>query len=193
MMPVPTPPRALRRRALRAVGAALLLAAPLAAQSPVTADMGPDLEQLKRKYVALAEAMPESRYDWRPGDGVRSVAELFKHVISDNYLLPAMGGATPPSASGIRGDDYNTAVAYERRAMTKAEIQAELAASFDFLAEAMRGVTAQSLADPIDMFGRASTRQGLLYLTMGHLHEHLGQAIAYARINEVVPPWSRRQ
>jgi uncharacterized damage-inducible protein DinB len=26
-----------------------------------------------------------------------------------------------------------------------------------------------------------------------HMHEHLGQAIAYARVNGVVPPWSAKE
>jgi hypothetical protein len=32
----------------------------------------------------------------------------------------------------------------------------------------------------------------MLMITLGHLREHLGQSIAYARINGVVPPWSKK-
>ena len=40
------------------------------------------------------------------------------------------------------------------------------------------------------------TRRWMLMVTgVGHsvvdMHEHLGQLIAYARMNQIVPPWSR--
>ena len=40
------------------------------------------------------------------------------------------------------------------------------------------------------MFGNSTTRRGVLVTILSHLHEHLGQSIAYARINGIKPPWS---
>jgi uncharacterized damage-inducible protein DinB len=40
------------------------------------------------------------------------------------------------------------------------------------------------------IFDRESTVQGVLLLCLTHTWEHLGQAIAYARMNDIVPPWT---
>ncbi|HSW31031.1 MAG TPA: DinB family protein [Longimicrobiales bacterium] len=181
------------RVAPAAVLAAVLVHAPLSAQQePVlVADILRDVAQVEAKVVGLAEAIPEAAYGWRPGEGVRSVAELFKHVISDNWLIGGIPGAAPPAASGIDPADYRTAGTYEARALTKAEIVADLKASFGFLADAVRGTDAGKLAASLEVFGRPMTQQQLWILASTHLHEHLGQGIAYARMNGVVPPWSR--
>jgi hypothetical protein len=47
------------------------------------------------------------------------------------------------------------------------------------------------LEKPVKMFGTQTTERGVLLTTISHLHEHLGQSIAYARTNGVAPPWSR--
>ena len=180
------------RSTLLAAALALLAATPAIAQQPtLVGDLGRDATQVRRKLVGLAEAMPEGSYDWRPMEGVRSVAEVLKHVVSDNYLLGAVSGAAAPEATGIKPDDYRTALAYEARSMSKAEIVTALNASFDFLGEALKATSEARLTEEISVFGSAMTGQALWLLTLTHLHEHLGQSIAYARSNGVVPPWSR--
>lgn len=183
------------RTTLAAVLAASVFVSPrLSAQQeppPLVADLLRDAAQVEAKVVGLAEAIPDSAYAWRPGEGVRSVAELFKHVAADNWLIGGIPGAVPPAASGIDPRDYTTAGTYEARALTKAEIIADLKASFGFFGDAVRATTAADLGESLTVFGAPMTRQRLWLLAMTHLHEHLGQGIAYARINGVVPPWSR--
>lgn len=142
------------------------------------------------KIMGLAQAIPEEDYGWRPMEGVRSVAEVFQHVAADNYLLPAIAGLPAPDATGIILEDYSTVQAYENRTATKDEIVAELGASFDHLATAA-GLIRSDLDAEYQAFGSDFTGGSLWTLTVTHLHEHLGQAIAYARSNEVVPPWSQ--
>ncbi|GMV05160.1 MAG: hypothetical protein AMXMBFR53_14390 [Gemmatimonadota bacterium] len=181
------------RPALLALAAAAALSAPGAAQEPsVVTDLLRDVDQVEAKLVGLAEAIPEAAYAWRPGEGVRSVAELFKHVAADNWLIAGIpGDATPPAATGIDAKNYRTAGAYEARTLTKAEILAELKASFDFFEGVVRATSSDALAATVPVFGSPMTRQQLWIMATTHLHEHLGQGIAYARSNGVVPPWSR--
>ena len=40
------------------------------------------------------------------------------------------------------------------------------------------------------MFGKMVTYRDVILTQLGHLHEHLGLSIAYARMNNVVPPWT---
>ncbi|HSG46891.1 MAG TPA: DinB family protein [Longimicrobiales bacterium] len=143
----------------------------------------------REKLEGLAEAIPEEAYDWRPGEGVRSVGEVFIHVAADNYLLPAILGVEAPAETGITAD-YATVQAYEARELSKAEIVAGLRASFDHL-EAAVASTRTDLDRTATAFGTEFTTGGLWTMAVTHLHEHLGQGIAYARSNGVVPPWSR--
>jgi len=149
-----------------------------------------DIEQVEQKLLALAEAMPDATWNWRPAEGVRSVGEVFLHVAADNYFLPALTGVAAPAETGVT-NDYNTAVAYESRAMNKAATIEALRASFAHLRATLASVEHDDLMASHDFFGNQMSGTQVWVLTATHLHEHLGQAIAYARTNRVVPPWSR--
>ena len=176
-----------------ALALTLLFAAPAAAQTSETlmGDLVRDVGEVREKVIGLARALPPGAWDWRPGANVRSTAEVLKHVAADNYFLPAMMGTAPPAATGINGKDFKTTLAYEKRTMSRDEVIAELEKSFEFLATTMQGVTEAQLNAPLDMFGQKSTGRRMWLLTVTHLHEHLGQLIAYARSNNVAPPWSK--
>lgn len=155
------------------------------------AEMHTDVGAVQKKMTDLAKAIPESAYGWRPAPGVRSIGEVFKHVASDNYFIPIAMGTPAPAATGISGTDMKSVGAYEARPLTKDQVVAELEASFNHLHGAMRTTTDTNLAQMIPFFGQQWSRQKAMILTVTHLHEHLGQAIAYARSNSVVPPWSK--
>ncbi len=179
-------------RTTLAAGAALLLAGPARAQSGgLMADLMNDVTQVQRKLAALSKAMPENTWSWRPSEGVRSVGEVVQHVAADNYLIPAFVGAAPPAATGIVASDYATVQKYENRKATPAEAIDAMAASFEHLHAAMSATSEAQLGEELTVFGQKMTRQQLWVLATTHLHEHLGQMIAYARSNGVVPPWSR--
>lgn len=173
--------------------AVLAVALPASAQTRegLMGDLLKDVEEVQSKVVGLAKAMPAEAHAWRPAPGVRSTEEVFKHLASDNYFLPAAMGITPPPESGINGKDYKTTLAFEKRTMTRDQVLAELDKSFAFLKNSMRGMSDAQLNAPLDVFGQKTTNRGLWISTVTHLHEHLGQLIAYARSNKVTPPWSK--
>jgi uncharacterized damage-inducible protein DinB len=193
LAPTDEVPMHIIRRLSATLVLALVLATSVGAQHTptVVADLLRDVGEVKEKMVGLAEAMPEDVYAWRPAEGVRSTVEVFKHLASDNYLLSAAEGHAAPDATGIRGDDYRTAQAFEARTMTKAEAVETLRASFDHVEEAIGATSEARLGETLQVFGGSMTVQRLWVMTVTHMHEHLGQAIAYARMNGVVPPWSR--
>jgi len=161
------------------------------AAATLTADLLTDIGQAEQKFVALARAIPADKFDWRPGQGVRSIGEVLRHVAADNYLLPAVLGHAADPSTGIKGDDYKTAQAYERRQLDRDATIAELEKSFAHLKRAVSGTPAAKLGDRVSMFGQPFTVQQAWIMTATHLHEHLGQLIAYARSNGVAPPWSQ--
>jgi uncharacterized damage-inducible protein DinB len=166
-------------------------AAAAAAPAGLTADLLTDVGQLEKKVVGLARAIPADKFGWRPGQGVRSVGEVLMHVAADNYLLPAALGHAAAPSTGIKGDDYKTAQAYERRKLDRDATIAELERSFAHLKKSLASTTPARLGESVTTFGQPSTVQQTWILTTTHLHEHLGQLIAYARSNGVAPPWSQ--
>lgn len=145
------------------------------------------LETAHEKFTALAEAMPDSAMAWRPMDGVRSSAEVYAHVAADNYYVPALMGWTAPVATGVTSD-VATFRAYQERSMSREELLSAVDASFSFLRGAMRE-SAEDLDREV-VLGSPTTVGDVWVRAVVHLHEHLGQSIAYARANGVVPPWS---
>ena len=158
--------------------------------STVTADLRADVEEVEKKMLDLARAIPEEKYSWRPAPGVRSIGEVLLHVAADNYLIPAALGFPAEASTGIKGDDYKTALAFEKRTMNKAAAIAELEKSFAHMKKTLSDTPAARLNQAVSMFGMSLTMQKAWILATTHVHEHLGQMIAYARSNGIAPPWS---
>ncbi|MBV8200264.1 MAG: DinB family protein [Acidobacteria bacterium] len=136
----------------------------------------------QKELLALAEAMPAEKYSWRPAAGVRSVGEVYMHVASANYFLPTFWGVKFPASVDPR--------TLEKDGGDKAKTVAALKASFEHLHQAIDSLPDADLGKPVDFFGRKATVADIVLGAASHAHEHLGQSIAYARMNGVVPPWS---
>ncbi len=141
-------------------------------------------EASARKLVALSEAMPADSYAWSPMEGTMSVARVYRHIARYNYMYPHLSlGIEPP-----QGVDYRT---MEEGGPDKDEVASMLAASMDHVREAVAGMSDADLAAPVELYGRSVAAWAVLLQLVTHMNEHLGQSIAYARMNGVVPPWSR--
>ena len=139
-----------------------------------------NLDDVQDKIMKLAEATPADKYAWRPSAEVRSISEVYMHIAGSNYFLCTFLGVEPPASM-----DQDL----EKHVTKKAEVLAELRKSFDHLRAAANGNA--DLEKGVKMFGMQTTHRGVFMTILSHLHEHLGQSIAYARMNGVVPPWSR--
>ena len=146
-----------------------------------------DLQGMKSKFVGLARAFPESAYDWRPMEGVRSVKEVLALMVAECYVFPPMWGAE--AAPGVSG---GFAEHMERAgALSRDDLIAELERSFDYAIASVQGMDAASMDDEIQFFRNRVHRGTAIMMGTGDAHEHLGQLIAYARMNKIVPPWSQ--
>jgi uncharacterized damage-inducible protein DinB len=156
--------------------------APAAPSSGFRADFLGQLDDVSKKILDLAEAVPADKYSWRPGKGVRSVSEVYMHVVVANYFLPSFMGVQPPA-----GIDRST----ETGVTDKAKVVAMLRQSFDNVRSVVLKTPDADLDKKVKVFGGREMSERALIMTMGnHMHEHLGQSIAYARSNGVTPPWS---
>ena len=185
-MPVRTPAR------LHATVLTTALAALLTAPAPAHAQDTPDFraefrgqyEATAQKLVALSEAMPAESYAWSPMEGVMTVASVYRHVARYNYMYPHLYlGVEPP-----RGVDYET---LEEGGADKDEVARILIESMDHVRAVVAGMSDADLDAPAELYGRQVASWAVLLQLLTHMNEHLGQAIAYARMNRVVPPWSR--
>ncbi len=145
------------------------------------ADFLNQLDDLQKKVLDLAGAMPQEKYTWRPMEGVRSVSEVFMHIAGSNFTLPAMVGFKAP-------DRYNRDM--EKTVTDKKKVIAVVKQSFEHLRKAMIETPDANLDKPATFFGTKTTVRDVFFRMALHLHEHLGQSIAYARMNGVVPPWT---
>jgi uncharacterized damage-inducible protein DinB len=159
---------------------AVALMMPLAQAQPakIQAAFGDDAGTLSDKFTGLARVM-SGKYDWKPGQGVRSVADVFNLIVKENGLLAGALSGTPNTGA-------------PPAPITDPEkMQEALKASYADLQKAITGLSDNDLQAPVKLFGRDMTKQGALMLILLDQHEHLGQSIAYARTNGVVPPWSK--
>ncbi|HTV58724.1 MAG TPA: DinB family protein [Verrucomicrobiae bacterium] len=141
-----------------------------------------DMQEMQKKYAGLAGAIPQDKYTWRPGEGVRSVSEVFLHVTQANYYILSMMGV--PAPPGMDAKDF------EKSTTDKAKIISQLNESFAFAEAQVQNMTNADLAKPLPKLGPDANQGDVVFLLVTHMHEHLGQSIAYARINGVVPPWT---
>lgn len=174
-----------------AAAALLTLATPLAAQTRegVMGELVRDVAQVEKKIIDLAKAMPASAYEWRAGKA-RSTSEVLMHIAADNYFFPAVLGVPAPAATGIT-KEYASAAAFEKKVLARDALIAELEGSFAFLKASMTAVPDAKGNESIEVFGQKNTNRGWWIAATTHLHEHLGQLIAYARANNITPPWSK--
>jgi uncharacterized damage-inducible protein DinB len=160
--------------------------APGAADAPTTgyrAEFLRELADLETKYVRLAEQMPADKYTWRPAEGVRSVGEVFLHIAQANFGLTRRIGTPAPAGFAPQG--------YEKSTTDKAKIVEQLKASFAHMRGAAIKAADADADKTMPWFGGSTiTQRAFLVFVVRHAGEHLGQSIAYARVNGIVPPWT---
>jgi len=142
-----------------------------------------DMQDLHKKMVSLAQAIPADKYTWRPGPDVRSISEVFLHLAAANHNIPSMmTGVTPDAAFKVAG--------FETSTTDKARIIEQLDKSFAYAEAAIQAMSNADFARPEKKLGPEANSGDVIYLLVTHAHEHFGQSIAYARVNGVVPPWT---
>lgn len=150
------------------------------------ADLIGNIDAVSGKIFQLLEAMPQDKMQWRPADGVRSVSEVYLHIAFANYLIMKFCGAEVPAEI-----TFEKMKDWDSQTMDKKEIAEILHTSFDKLKEFIKNTSDSDLEIEMEVFGMKMSRRAFFMEMHGHMHEHLGQSIAYARMNGVTPPWSK--
>jgi uncharacterized damage-inducible protein DinB len=141
------------------------------------AALGEDAGTLSDKFTGLARVM-SGKYDWKPGEGVRSVSDVFNLIVYENGLLAGVLSGSPAGARPAPITDPE-------------KMQEALKSSYAKLQKVITGLSDNDLRTTVKLFGRDWTKRDAVMHVLQDQHEHLGQSIAYARTNGVVPPWSK--
>jgi uncharacterized damage-inducible protein DinB len=137
---------------------------------------------VSRQLLALAQTVPAEKYAWRPAPGVRSTSEVFMHIaIANFYLLSLTGPKMPAELSSI---------AMEKTVTAKPDVIGWLERSLDAVKTAHLNLKPGDLQRKVKVQGVDATVDGMYLRIIVHANEHMGQLIAYARVNGIVPPWS---
>jgi len=141
-----------------------------------------DLQAVQKKCVDLAQAVPSDKLTWRPSPDSRSFAEVFLHVAGERYGILGMMGATAPA--GFNGKEF------EKSTTQKDRIVEELNQSWIFTDKTINGMSNADFAKLLPKLGPQANEGDVIYILVADAHEHLGQLVAYARQNGIVPPWT---
>ena len=170
-----------------------LLISALLAASTLHAQKADNLEGLWQGYdgewvhvskqlIALAEAFPQEKLTWRPAPGVRSTSEVFMHIAFANFYLLSVTG--PKMPADLNSPDL------EKTVTTKADVISWLKRSLEAVKTAHLAVKPEDVHRKVKVMGRDADVDGMYMRIIVHANEHMGQLIAYARMNGVTPPWS---
>ena len=147
---------------------------PTTAPNPLTATLSIFRSNMQDKIMKSADAMPESKYSYRPTKDVRSFAEILDHLGDISYILcsnvkgEATPGTTAPKAS-------------------KAEIKAYLKGAFEYCDAVYSGFTDVRLNDPANFFGFKTNKMFILTQVGNHDALHYGNLVTYLRLNDLEP------
>jgi uncharacterized damage-inducible protein DinB len=182
------------KQMIRAVLCMALLAVPMLVHADdmagvpagVRGELIMNLRDSGGKVMELAGAIPESKWNWRPAKGVRSVGEVYLHITGGNMMFPPMVGATG-------GMTFEQGESLDKTPKTKEETIKMLKDSYAFLEKSLMDMSDADMDAQVEFFGHKMSKRAMMIVAVGHTHEHLGQSIAYARMCGVTPPWTARE
>lgn len=147
-----------------------------------------DIEGLRKKFMALARAVPADKLTWRPMEGSRSFREVFAHVAAEGNTETAMFGRPLPAGSLA---DFDAEEARLKK-LPDDQLIAAMDQAMHSLSATLGGLSRAKINTPITYYGQNTLPRVATTYTLNDLHEHLGQLVAYARMNTIVPPWTRK-
>ncbi len=147
---------------------------PIKAWNPLTTTLSIFSSNMQDKIMKSAEAMPESKYNYRPTKDVRSFAEILNHVADISYALCSnVKGEAPPATATVKG--------------SKTEIMAYLKGAFGYCDGVYSGFTDAHLNDPGDFWGVKTNKMFILTQVANHDALHYGNLVTYLRLNGLEP------
>jgi uncharacterized damage-inducible protein DinB len=157
-----------------------------------------EFELAERQILAMADALPPEKYGWYPAAGARSSSEVFVHLAGGHFmLLQFLGVPAPVDIYGPAGaQPCERLLQITRRndelgkdTQDKPAVTELLRRSLNAVRDAINATDDAALAEGRFFFGEQTTVRRIYIRLLVHLHEHMGQMIAYVRMNDMKAPW----
>jgi uncharacterized damage-inducible protein DinB len=159
-----------------------------------------ELDVPEIQLLALAEAVPAETYAWRPAEGARSLSEVLVHVAAGNFLLMKLAGIAVPGGfdlfGPVEGDPLTqlAAIVHRSRSLEKTVVEKSavvelLRRSIEAVRQSFTEASNEELERTGEYFGEQTTVRRVYMRMLAHMHEHMGQAVAYARAAGIRVPW----
>jgi len=142
------------------------------------------LDDAEEKLLSLAQAVPQEKYTWRPQKGVRSISEVYMHIADGTSRLLRNADFEPPA---ILDDDYLEQITDKEKVINLLKL------ALEHTRDAIIKTPDAKMNIRTTLLGKRTTYRGVFLQVITHMHEHLGQSIAYARMNDIVPPWTAKE
>jgi uncharacterized damage-inducible protein DinB len=137
-------------------------------------------ERAKAFTLEYLEAMPAEKYGYKPTPEIRSFEQQLLHLADANFGFTAgiTGTASPVERGGA-----------EKSAGKSKEVTVKMVSdSYDFVINALKGMTAAQMAETVSLFGMDMTREVAFGKAFEHQTHHRGQTTPYIRLAGATPP-----
>jgi uncharacterized damage-inducible protein DinB len=155
---------------------------------PPLSPSGEVLEQwneIGRKLIAIAEDLPEDKYDYKPNPDSRTFRAVLIHVSASMYYFTDPAQSKKPRYA----DDPKPA---DLKINSKADLVAYVKQCVKDGADAIKAKGDKGMSEAVNAGGPRLNRVGdLAYGLIEHSGEHYGNLVVYYRNNGLVPPESR--
>ena len=168
-----------------------VMAQEAAKKEPPKPPLSPSAEVLEqwneigRKLVAIAEDLPEDKYDYKPNPDSRTFEAVLIHVSASMYYFtdPAQNKkpryADDPKPADLKINGKADLVAYVKQCVKDG-------------ADVIKAKGDKGMNEAVNAGGPRLNRVGdLAYGLIEHSGEHYGNLVVYYRANGMVPPESR--
>lgn len=136
-------------------------------------------ENSRDYLIAVAEAMPEDKYNYKPTERQMTFGNQLLHIRGNMLWL---------------GNTYFTDTNFDRNSLTvnppqgKEAILKALTESFDKVYTFIKEHPEENLSETITFSAGPKSRYQILNLLQDHVTHHRGQLIVYLNLNDIDPP-----
>ncbi|GAB4028181.1 DinB family protein [Spirosoma koreense] len=152
-----------------------------AAPSTTITQLTADWQRAKEYTKEYLDVMTEDGVNYKPTPEIRSFAEQMLHLAAANYNFGALAGGKPNPFQGKKLEEMS-------ELKTKATLTKAVMDSYDFMIDAVKGMTDAQLAESVKMGQREMTREVVLAKAFEHQTHHRGQCTIYIRMKGIKPP-----
>lgn len=159
----------------------LLLFFNLTYAQSVKADLVKDWKRAKDYTKEYLDAMPATKYSFKPTPEMRSFAEQMLHLANGNY---SFSSAAVSEKNPYEGKNLEKTIDKSKDSVVKIVL-----ASYDFVIEKLEHMSENQLNEKVTLFDKFEMRREVAFnKAFEHQTHHRGQTVVYLRLAGITPP-----